>query len=129
VLLERVQIEPKEEQTLRFTVDSEPLLVGFDYGGTLIKELIFVKTTGQLLYQLGNDKDVLGRIWALSQLTPRMNDEKTLAADREAIRKALVLFADAPLMNHFRSNAMAQNFSWDRTTRDYLQVYERALKQ
>ena len=71
------------------TVESEPLLVGFDYGGTLIKELTFVKTTGQLLYQLGNDKDVLGRIWALSQLTPRMNDEKTLAADREAIRKAL----------------------------------------
>lgn len=87
--VERVQIEPKEEQTFKFTVESEPLLVGFDYGGTLIKELTFVKTTGQLLYQLGNDKDVLGRIWALSQLTPRMNDEKTLAADREAIRKAL----------------------------------------
>jgi aminopeptidase N len=87
--VERVQIEPKEEQTFKFTVESEPLLIGFDYGGTLIKELTFVKTTGQLLYQLGNDKDVLGRIWALSQLTPRMNDEKTLAADREAIRKAL----------------------------------------
>jgi len=87
--VERVQIEPKEEQTFKFTVDSEPLLVGFDYGGTLIKELTFVKTTGQLLYQLGNDKDVLGRIWALSQLTPRVNDEKTLTADRDAIRKAL----------------------------------------
>ncbi|HMH42641.1 MAG TPA: M1 family aminopeptidase [Pyrinomonadaceae bacterium] len=89
--VERVQIEPKEEQTFKFTVDSEPLLVGFDYGGTLIKELTFVKTTGQLLYQLGNDKDVLGRIWALSQLAPRMNDEKTAAADRDAIRKALAV--------------------------------------
>ena len=87
--VERVQIEPREEQTFKFTVESEPLLVGFDYGGTLIKELTFVKTTGQLLYQLGNDKDVLGRIWALSQLTPRMNDEKTVIADRDAIRKAL----------------------------------------
>ena len=44
--IERVQIEPKEEQTLRFTVDSEPLLVNFDYAGTLIKELVFSKTVG-----------------------------------------------------------------------------------
>ncbi|PYS75363.1 MAG: hypothetical protein DMF73_00865 [Acidobacteria bacterium] len=87
--VERVQIEPKEEQTFKFAVDSEPLLVGFDYGGTLIKELIFVKTTGQLLYQLTNDQDVLGRVWALSQLTPRMNDDKTAVPDREAIRKAI----------------------------------------
>src|SRR6266478_4233553 len=87
--IERVQIEAKEEQTFKFTLDSEPLLVGFDYGGTLIKELTFVKTTGQLLYQLGNDKDVLGRIWALSQLTPRMNDGNTGEPDRDAIRKAL----------------------------------------
>ncbi|MFN2578455.1 MAG: M1 family aminopeptidase [Pyrinomonadaceae bacterium] len=87
--VERVQIEPKEEQTFTFAVDSEPLLVGFDYNGTLIKELTFVKTTGQLLYQLSNDQDVLGRIWALSQLTPRMNDDKTAAGDREAIRKAI----------------------------------------
>ena len=39
-----LQLEAKEEQTVKFTVDSEPLLVGFDYGGTLIKELVFVKT-------------------------------------------------------------------------------------
>src|SRR6266478_1261557 len=87
--VERVQIEPKEEQIFKFTVESEPLLVGFDYGGTLIKELTFAKTTGQLLYQLANDKDVLGRIWALSQLTPRMNDGNTGEPDRDAIRKAL----------------------------------------
>src|SRR5439155_6851883 len=41
-----------------------------------------------LLYQLTNDQDVLGRIWALSQLTTRMNDDKTAVADREAIHKA-----------------------------------------
>src|SRR5215831_2143195 len=43
--VERVQIEPKEEQSFKFVVDSEPLLVGFDYNGTLIKELTFVKPT------------------------------------------------------------------------------------
>lgn len=87
--VDRVQIEAKEEQSFKFTVDSEPLLVSFDYGGTLIKELIFVKTTGQLLYQLERDQDVLGRIWALSQLAARMKDDKTPAADRDAIGKAL----------------------------------------
>ena len=87
--IDRVRIEPKEEQTFKFTVDSEPLLVGFDYGGTLIKELMFLKTTGQLQYQLAHDQDVLGRVWALQQLGPRMNDEKTAAADRQAIIKAL----------------------------------------
>jgi aminopeptidase N len=87
--VERVQIEPKEEQTFKFAVDSEPLLVGFDYSGTLIKELIFDKTTSQLLYQASNDKDVLGRVWAVSQLTTRLHDDKALAADRDAIRKSL----------------------------------------
>src|SRR5437588_5944196 len=86
--IDRVRIEPKEEQTYKFSVDSEPLLVNFDYGSTLIKELVFVKTTGQLLYQLRNDDDVLGRIWATSQLASRMNEEKTSGADRESIVKA-----------------------------------------
>lgn len=87
--VDRVRIEAKEEQTFKFTVDSEPLLVSFDHGDTLIKELIFNKTIGQLQYQLAHDQDVLGRIWALQQLTPRMKDEKTSAADRDAIVKAV----------------------------------------
>ena len=87
--IERVQIAAKEEQTYTFQVDSEPLLVNFDYRGTLIKELNFNKTTGQLLYQLTNDSDVLGRIWALKQLGTRMKEDKTSGADREAIVKAL----------------------------------------
>jgi aminopeptidase N len=87
--IERVQIEPKEEQTFKFTVDSEPLLVNFDYGDTLIKELVFSKTTGQLLYQLAHDQDVLGRIWALHQLAGQMNDDKVASTDRQSIIKAL----------------------------------------
>jgi aminopeptidase N len=87
--IERVQVAAREEQTYKFEVESEPLLVNFDYNGTLIKELNFNKTTGQLLYQLANDRDVLGRIWALKQLGTRMNDDKTGAADRETIVKAL----------------------------------------
>jgi len=87
--IERVQIEAKEDQTFRFVVDSEPLLVSFDHGGTLIKEMIFFKTTGQLQYQLTHDQDVLGRIWAQQQLALRMNDGKTAAGDRLAIVKSI----------------------------------------
>jgi aminopeptidase N len=63
--------------------------VNFDNEGTLIKELLFAKTTGQLIFQLQNDRDPLGRIWASSQLSSRMRDDKTSATDREAILKAL----------------------------------------
>lgn len=87
--IERVRIEAKEDQTFKLAVDSEPLLVNFDYGDVLIKELIFNKTTGQLLYQAAHDQDVLGRIWALQQLAARMNDTKTPGADRVSIIKAI----------------------------------------
>ncbi len=87
--VERVQIEAKEEQTFKLAVDSEPLLVNFDYGDTLIKELLFSKTTGQLLYQLAHDQDVLSRIWAAQQLAARMRDDKTASEDRQSILKAI----------------------------------------
>jgi aminopeptidase N len=87
--IERVLVEPKEEQTFKFPVDSEPLLVSFDYGDTLIKELAFVKTTGQLQYQLAHDQDVLGRIWAIQQLAQRRNEVKTTADERQSINKAI----------------------------------------
>lgn len=89
VRIERLLIQPREEQTFTLTVDSEPLLVNFDYGDVLIKELIFNKTTGQLVYQAARDQDVLGRIWALQQLAIRMNDTRTSSSDRKSIVKAL----------------------------------------
>ena len=104
--VERVQIAPKEEQSFKFAVDADPLLVGFDYNGTLIKEVTFDKTTAQLVYQLREDKDVLGRIWALSQLTARMKDEKA-AADRDTIRKALAAAATSDQFWGARVEAVA----------------------
>jgi starch synthase len=44
-----------------------------------------------------------------------------------AIRKALVLYERPDLLEHFRRNAMAADFSWTRTAQEYLKVYERAL--
>ena len=72
--LERVQILPQKEQSFSFSTDSAPLLVNFDYRGTLIKELQFDKTTEELVYQLKKDDDVLGRVWALKQLSERVKN-------------------------------------------------------
>src|SRR5882724_3127142 len=83
--IERVQIEPKKEQVFTFKADSKPLLVNFDYHGTLIKELEFNKTTDELVYQLSNDEDSLGRIWALSQLGSRIRAEVTASEEKQRI--------------------------------------------
>ncbi|PYS52675.1 MAG: hypothetical protein DMF68_01010, partial [Acidobacteria bacterium] len=87
--VERVMIEPKEEQTFTFTVDSQPQLVNFDYGSTLIKELKFDKPTDELVYQLTRDEDLTGRLWALNQLSARWNDKATADAEKHKIAAAL----------------------------------------
>src|SRR5438552_5555109 len=97
--IERVRIEAKEEQTFKFTLDSEPLLANFHYHATLLKELLFSNTGGELMYQLVHDQDVLGRIWALQQLSARMKNDKTTSADRHSITNAI-------------SNAAAKDQFW-----------------
>lgn len=44
----------------------------------------------------------------------------------KAIRKALVLFEDRELLEHYRHNGMNVDFSWEHTTRDYEEVFLRA---
>jgi starch synthase len=44
-----------------------------------------------------------------------------------AIRKSLILFQDAELLRRFRRSGMERDFSWDRTTDEYLKVYRAAL--
>ncbi len=44
----------------------------------------------------------------------------------KGIRKALALFEEPEALKHFQRNAMAADFSWDRTVAQYLQVYQRA---
>ena len=69
-------IEPKEEQTFTFDVETAAHLVNFDYGSTLIKELKFEKKTDELIYQLTRDEDMTGRLWALDQLTHRIETRR-----------------------------------------------------
>jgi len=53
--------------------------------------------------------------------------ECSAAALSKAIQKALALYAEPEALQHFRQNAMNADFSWDRTTAEYLRVYEQAL--
>lgn len=44
----------------------------------------------------------------------------------KAIRKALVLFEDEKLLQAYRQNGMAVNFSWGKSVREYIAAYQRA---
>jgi aminopeptidase N len=88
--IERVWVKPQEMNTFTFDVAAKPKLVNFDYESTLLKEMKFDKSMDELLYQMQNDKDVLGRRWAMSQLEQKVKE----AADKDRIVAALVTSAE-----------------------------------
>ncbi len=51
--------------------------------------------------------------------------EYSVRALAKAIRKALALYADKPLLAHYRRNGMARDFSWERTATAYEALYRR----
>ncbi len=73
--IEQVWIKPQAENIFTFDAPTAPKLVDFDNEGTWIKEVKFEKTTDELLYQMANDKDVLGRRWAMNELVKRAEVE------------------------------------------------------
>lgn len=83
--VEKVVVASRKEQTFTFASDSKPLLVNFDYGGTLIKELQFSKTNDELIYQLTRDQDVLGRLWALGQLNTKMRAQSAQQSEKDLL--------------------------------------------
>jgi starch synthase len=46
----------------------------------------------------------------------------------KGIRKALALYATPELLHRFRLNAMAADFSWDRTATRFVDIYEQTLR-
>jgi starch synthase len=54
--------------------------------------------------------------------------EYSIRALAKAIRKALVLYEDKELLEYYRLNGMAKDFSWERTAITYQKVYEQALQ-
>lgn len=84
----RVWIDPKETNSFTFDSPTEPKLVNFDYEGTLIKEMKFEKSVDELVYQLLNDKDILGRRWAGEQLGAAYKSRSASQADKDKIMDA-----------------------------------------
>lgn len=85
----RVWLKPEAENVITLESATKPKLVNFDYEGTLLKEMTFEKSTDDLLYQMANDKDVIGRRWAMSEL------EKKSANDAEKSRIVAALITSA----------------------------------
>jgi aminopeptidase N len=84
--VEQVWLEPKAENVFTFDAPVKPQLVNFDYEGTLLKELKFEKPVDELIYQMLNDKDIIGKRWAMEQLEGKAEN----AADKAKIIAALL---------------------------------------
>ena len=75
IIIKKVMLNKKTE-TFEFSLDTEPLLVRFDEGNYLLKELTFKMREDELMYQVRND-DVPGRLWAMDELKAFANSQKT----------------------------------------------------
>lgn len=84
-LVKTVFIEPKEENVFKFNVDSKPKFVDFDNEGTLIKEINFKKPLDELIYQATKDTDILGRNWAMQELTDLAKSKDNSAFDKNKV--------------------------------------------
>ncbi|MBA3335727.1 MAG: hypothetical protein H0T08_09000 [Acidobacteria bacterium] len=87
--IEKVWLKPQAENVYTFASAAKPLIVSFDNEGTLIKELKFNKSTDELVFQFQNDKDVLGRLWAMEELAKQSAATTTAATDKTKIINAL----------------------------------------
>jgi len=70
--------------------------------------------------------DVTPQTIASSTATGFIIESHTAAALVEAVKRAVTAFRDQPLWTRLMQGGMRQEFSWDRSARDYLAVYERA---
>jgi starch synthase len=50
------------------------------------------------------------------------------AALLEALNRALAVFDDPPMWQALQMAGMQQDFSWDRSAREYVKIYERSLQ-
>lgn len=106
--IEQVWLQAKAENVFTFAATQEPRLVNFDYESTWIKELKFEKSLDELLYQLQNDKDVLGQNWALGELVKLAKHEQSAAADKARILTGLRQTAGSNAYWRLRLGALSQ---------------------
>jgi aminopeptidase N len=83
--LETVWLKPKIENVFAFPSSEQPKLVNLDYESNWIKEIKFEKSLAELLYQLQNDRDILGRRWAMGELVNLAKNVATSSEDKAKI--------------------------------------------
>ncbi|CAN5428552.1 M1 family aminopeptidase [soil metagenome] len=88
--IERVWMKPQAENVFTFDSAAKPKLVSWDFESTLLKEMKFEKSTDDLLYQMANDKDVIGRRWAMNELQTKAQ----AGTDKDKIVVALLTSAE-----------------------------------
>jgi aminopeptidase N len=76
----------KRENEFSLSVDSKPLIVNFDRGNYLIKQVNFNRSDDELAYQLIHDKDTLGRVRAAIELKSRKSATAIKALTEAALR-------------------------------------------
>ena len=81
--IHRVWID-KPEKEFTFEVDSKPLIVNFDRGNYIIKQVKFGRSDEELAYQLTHDADVMGRVLAAIALNSHPGDAVTKALSQAA---------------------------------------------
>jgi|YelNatPaOPRAMG01_1025707.scaffolds.fasta_scaffold00415_24 aminopeptidase N len=99
------------DNTFEFDVQEKPLMVNFDENNILLKEVNFNKTVDELAYQLENDSNVVGRIWAAQQLG-KSGDDRAIKFLDSALHKDTfwaVRAECATVLGEFSNNDAAKN--------------------
>jgi aminopeptidase N len=104
--VERIYIAALPEQTVSIAVDGEPVLINWDYQNSLIDEAKFDKSVDELAFQLKNDADVIGRMWALGELRSKMRAADAAAADKQKALAALRAAAASDKVWQIRRDAV-----------------------
>lgn len=76
----------KAEQQFSFPIDGKPLIVNFDKGNYIIKQVNFNRSDDELAYQLLHDSDVMGRALAAIELKARKSEAMTTALAQAAAK-------------------------------------------
>ncbi|MFN8283295.1 MAG: M1 family aminopeptidase [Chitinophagales bacterium] len=76
-MIKEIWLKAQQNNTFIFVAPSKPKLINFDFEDTWIKEIKFEKSLAAYLYQLKNDKDVLGKWHAIDALVQIAKDEKS----------------------------------------------------
>ncbi len=96
--------------TYTFDVTEKPLMVNFDEGDYLLKELNFKKSVAELSYQLKSDPNVAGRVWAADQLAIEKGDGAVGALIDGLKNQSFwgVRLECARSLSHFNTNAVEE---------------------